>query len=104
MRPGLGIFVMRLGFREAAVRLLNGLLSRGLVGFGRGYGGIIGRGGGISVVVDLFRYLLLREEQPIAGYVILGLYIFRLCLHNAGVGGRGLLFCRLDRSFGIFDV
>ena len=104
MRPGLGIFVVCLSLSEAAVRFLNGLLSCGLVCFCRGYGGDIGRCGGISMVVDLLRYLLLREQQVIAGDVILSLYIFRLRFQNAGVGGGGLLFCCLDRCFRILDI
>ena len=56
----------------------NGLLRRGLVCFCRGYGGNIGRRGGISMVVDLLRYLVLHQQQVIAGDVILSLHVFRL--------------------------
>ena len=86
------------------MRFENGLLSCGLVCFCRGYGGGISCCGGISMVVDLLRYLLLREQQVIAGNVILSLYIFRLRLQNASVGRGGLFFCRLDRCFRVLDI
>ena len=104
MRPGLGILVVSLSFREAAVRFLDGLLRRGLVCFCPSYGGDVGCCSGVSVIVDLLRYLLLREEQAIACYVILSLYVFCLRFQNTGVGGRGLLLCCLDRCLRILDI
>jgi hypothetical protein len=51
-----------LSLSEATVRFYHGLLSSSFICVCGGHGGDIARCGGIGMVVDLLRYLLLREQ------------------------------------------
>jgi small ligand-binding sensory domain FIST len=86
------------------VRFDNGLFGCGLVCFRGSYGGDISCCGSVSMVVDLLRHFFLREQQAIAGDVILRLHIFRLCFQDAGMSSGNLLFRCLNRCFSILDA